>query len=152
MTKPKHERGTFVRIPLADGTFGYGRLLDPPYVAIYNYRTNQPSDDLDTIASQPVMFTPSVRTIGLKNWTPIGKRELEEKLKQPIVRFMQDIADFRNCTIYDTAGLERTAAPEECVGLERAAVWETHHVEERILDTFMGRPNGVAERMKVRLQ
>ena len=51
-------------------------------------------------------------------------RELEEHLAQPVVQFMQDLGDFRRCTIFDTAGNEREAEPKECVGLERAAVWE----------------------------
>ena len=63
---------------------------------------------------------------------------------------MQDIGDYRLCTIFDTAGNERAASPEECVGLERAVVWEPEHVEARLLDTFLGRTNRDAERYRVR--
>ncbi len=51
-----------------------------------------------------------------------------------------------------TAGNERRAEPRECIGLERASVWEEVGVEERLLDTFRGRPNATAERHKVRLK
>ncbi len=65
---------------------------------------------------------------------------------------MQDIGDFRRCTIFDTAGAERAAEPQECVGLERAVVWEKQAIEERLLDAFAGRPNADVERLKVRLR
>jgi hypothetical protein len=149
MKRPRHTPGTFVRIGLGDGSFGYGRLLEAPYAAFYDHRTLEPSDDLDAIASKPVLFRQAVR---LKDWEPIGSRPLEGAVAEPVVRFMQDVADFRKCTIYDTAGHTRAATPEECVGLERAAVWDTHHIEQRLLDTFMGRPNSAEVHARVRLK
>ena len=65
---------------------------------------------------------------------------------------MLDRGNFRDCLIFDTAGNERRAEPQECLGLERASVWEEVGVEERLLDTFMGRPNDSVEHLKVRLQ
>jgi hypothetical protein len=147
----KHKEGVFVRMALPDGSFGYGRLLECPYAAFYNYRTTSPDSDLDRIASQPILFKTAVRHLALDVWELIGRRPLEEHLKQPVVQFMQDIGNFRDCVIFDTAGNERTATPEECVGLERAAVWEKHGIERRLLDAFEGRPNATLERQKVRL-
>lgn len=148
---PKLVPGTFVRIPLTGGSFGYGRALVYPYMAFYNYRTNEPSDDLDEIESKPVLFKQSVRILDPNRWTNIGRRELKGEVAEPVVSFMQDLGNYRNCTIFDTAGMERQATPEECVGLERAAVWDPHHIEQRLLDTFEGRPNEEEERLRVRL-
>jgi len=147
-----YKPGTFVRIPLADGSFGYGRILEPPYDAFYEYITSSPDSDLGSIATKPILFKLAVRYSKPNPWEIIGWRAVEERLAQPVVRFRQDVGDFRRCTIYDTVGNERTANPQECVGLERSAVWEQHAVEERLLDTFMGRPNVTVERLKVRLQ
>jgi len=144
--------GTFVRIPLADGSFAYGRVLPNPYLAFYNYRTTEPSADLDVIESKPLLFTQAVRVFGYDRWVNIGQRTLEGEVARPVVRFMQDLADFRRCTIFDSQGMERKVGPEECVGLERAAVWDMHHIEERLLDTFLGRPNEDEIRARVRLQ
>lgn len=152
MKTSKHEPGTFLRIRLPDGTFGYGRLLELPDVAFYNYRTNEPSNDLQAIASKPVLFRQAVRTSGLKNWDYIGKWKLEGEVAQPVVYYRQSPIDFRKCIISDSLGNERKATPEECVGLEQAAVWEPHHIEERLLDTFMGRPNKEELRSRVRLK
>ncbi|KFE60896.1 hypothetical protein DB31_4809 [Hyalangium minutum] len=141
-----------MRVPLADGSFGYGRVLKPPHDAYYGYRTETPDSDLKRIAAQPILFKISVRHLEERRWTLIGWREMEEQFSQPIVQFMQDIGNFRDCTIFDTAGHERSAEPQECVGLERLAVWEEENVEERLLDAFMGRPNASVEHLKVRLK
>ena len=151
MGRQKHKTGTFVRLSLADRSFGYGRLLEPPHVAFYSHRTTAPDSDLDRIASKPVLFTIAVNLLALNEWEFIGWRALEEHLTQPLVQFRQDVGDFRRCTIFDTAGNKRAAEPRECVGLERAAVWEQDSVEERLLDAFLGRPNAAEEHLKVRL-
>ncbi len=148
-----YKPGSFLRFRLADGSFGYGRMLDPPPIdAFYEYRTEKPDSDLDRIASKPILFKIGVRHLDLDSWEIIGWRELEEPLTQPIVAFRQDILDFRRCTIFDTVGNSRSAEPHECIGLEQMAVWEQHAVEKRLLDAFMGRPNDTVERLKVRLQ
>lgn len=149
---PSDRPGTFLRIPLGDGSFGYGRVLEKPYNAFYNYRTTEPDANLDRIASKAILFRIAVRHSSPRRWESIGWREIETHLAQPVVAFTQDIGDFRRCVIFDTAGNERVAQPQECIGLERSAVWEQHHVEERLLDTFMGRPNGYVESLSVRLR
>jgi hypothetical protein len=148
---PTLEEGTFTRIPLADGTFGYGRVLPNPYIAFYDFRTAEPSSDLDAIESQPVLFTQAVRLFKYDRWANLGKRKLTGEVARPVVRFMQDLADYRQCTIYDSEGMSRDATPEECIGLERAAVWDPHHIEQRLLDHFEGRPNPFEEQARVRL-
>jgi hypothetical protein len=131
-----YKPGSFLRVRLADGSFGYGRMLEPPPIdAFYEYRTEKPDTDLGQIASKPILFKVGVRHSDLDSWELIGWRELEEP-----------------CTIFDSAGNSRSAEPHECIGLERMAVWEQHHVEERLLDTFMGRPNETVEHLKVRLR
>jgi immunity protein 26 of polymorphic toxin system len=151
MRRRKHTTGAFIRVPLADGSFGYARLLESPYAAFYDYRTPSPDSDLDRIASRPILFRLAVRHLALDAWEVLGHRELEEPLTEPVVQFMQDRGDFRRCTVFDTAGHERAAEPQECVGLERAAVWERDSVEGRLLDAFQGRPNADVEHLKVRL-
>jgi hypothetical protein len=146
------QAGTFIRIPLNDGSFGYGRILSNPYVAFYNYRTMEPFFDLVVIGSKPLLFTQAVRLFDYNRWGNIGWDDLDGEVAKPVVRFVQDIIDFKKCTIFDTEGMRRDAVPEECIGLERAAVWEMHHIEERLLDTFMGRPNEAEIQARVRLE
>ena len=145
------EPGTFVRIPLADGTFGYGRALEYSYIAFYDFRTTEPSSDLDEIEAKPLLFTQSVRLSSHERWAYLGKRDLLGDVAKPVVRFTQELADFRKCMIYDSTGMRRDATPEECIGLESASVWDMHHIEERILDHFMSRPNEAEIHGRVRL-
>ena len=147
-----YKPGSFLRIPLADGSFGYGRVLKLPHDAYYGYRTETQDSDLERIASQPILFKISVRHMRERGWECIGWKELEEQFSQPIVQFMQDIGNFHDCTIFDTIGHSRRAAPTECVGLERSAVWEEVGVEQRLLDSIEGRTNAAVERLKVRLK
>lgn len=147
----KHKPGVFIRLGLADGSFGYGRLLGPPYVAFYGHQTREPDSALDRIASTPILFKVAVSVPALNEWADIGWKELEPHLSQPVVQFRQALGDVRRCTLFDTAGNTRAATPQECVGLERAAVWEKDSVEERLLDTFLGRPNAIVEHLAVRL-
>lgn len=147
-----YKTGTFLRIPLSDGTFAYGRQLEEPFTAFYNHRTRDPSDDLDTIEKKPVLFRQVVRVRGSDKWNAIGIRKLEGEVTEPVIAFHQEIGDYRKCTIFDNLGNERSATPEECIGLEKEAVWDAHHIEERLLDTFEGRPNKAVEHLKVRLK
>ena len=143
--------GTFLRIPLTDGSFGYGRELSDPYTAFYDYRTAEPSSDLDEIESKPVLFTQAVRLFADDGWEELGNRKLQGEVAKPVVSFVQDLADFRKCTIYDSDGVEKQATPEECVGLERASVWDARHIVQRLLDHFSGLPNETELRARVRL-
>jgi Immunity protein 26 len=144
--------GTFLAIPLSDGSFGYGRAKRVPYLALYDLRTDEPITDLDRIEASGVAFTVAFRRLrGGDSWEEIGVRPLAGAVAEPAVRFMQDLGDPRQCVILDEVGNERAATPEECVGLERAAVWETYQVEERLLDTFEGRPNETSQQLQVRL-
>ena len=150
--KPKHEPGMFLTIRLPDGTYGYGRELESPFTALYDYRTTSPSTDLDEIANKPILFSTVVRLSDPTRWKRIGVRTLEGVVAEPVVAFHQEIGDFRKCVIFDSLGNERAATPEECIGLERDAVWDQEHIEERLLDTFMGRPNAAEQHLRVRLQ
>jgi hypothetical protein len=150
MAKKKHNPGTFVRIRLQDGSYGYGRLLEFPFIAFYDYRSTEPVSDLDALAAKPVAFTIAVHKSAVDTWEVIGQKPPEPNLKPPM-RFMQTIGDPADCQIFDSEGNERPAKPEECVGLERVAVWEPNHVEDRLLDMFMNRPNKWVEQLKVKL-
>ncbi|MCB8944671.1 MAG: immunity 26/phosphotriesterase HocA family protein [Ardenticatenaceae bacterium] len=152
MARKRFTPGKFVRIPLADGSYGYGRLRKNYDASFYDLHTEEPISDLDEIASKPILFTVGVHKSVLTEWEVIGTRPLEEQMKQPVWRFWQDIGDFRNCFILDMEGNKRTATPEECEGLERWSVWEPNGIERRLLDTFMGRPNPHVEHSKVRYE
>lgn len=132
--------GDFLRLVLPDGTHAYGRVLDFSYVAFYGLRTVEPMDDVAEIERQDVIFSCSTEPFAGR-WTTIGNRPLRGRVAEPVVMFMQDRLHPTRCLIFDSEGGERSATPEECVGLERSVAWSVHRMEERLLDYFLGRPN-----------
>ena len=85
-----------------------------------------------------------------EGWPKVGHVPLELAPIPIPDQFMQDIVSGA-CRIVDEAFNARPATPEECVTLERVAVWDLVHVVERIRDHYAGRPNAHLAYMKVRL-
>lgn len=133
--------GTFILVPLADGTFSYGRVVKDPYIAFYDLQTPTPLSDLDAIAAAPVLFTVAVNSSGRGGWSAIGAAPLEGEVARPPRYFIQDPFDLHDCTIFEVGGTSWPASPEECVGLEAASAWAARNVQNRLRDHFEGRLN-----------
>jgi hypothetical protein len=79
-------------------------------------------------------------------WQVIGSVPLSQEERSVPIRFFKQDALTGDLTIYWEGPEpgevhEVPATREECMGLERAAVWEPEHVEDRLRDHFAGRPN-----------
>ncbi len=121
-------------------------------MAFFDYRTHEPTSELAAIESNAVLFSQAIRLFEEDTWADLSARPLEGEVAKPVVKFMQDLADFRDCVIFDSTGMERQVSPKECIGIEEAGVWDANHIEERLLDHFMGRPNAAEIRSRVRLK
>lgn len=146
--------GDIVRIDIGDGRHTYGVLLTDPYMAVYDLPTiddDEPPGPADVLG-RPVLFIVAVydRAIGL-DWPVVGRVPAGSTVPTVPERFTQDLFNLQRCKIIDVDGNMRPATPEECVGLERAAVWEVEHVAERIRDHYAGRTNVALDHMKVKL-
>ncbi|MGQ5640794.1 MULTISPECIES: hypothetical protein [unclassified Streptomyces] len=84
-------------------------------------------------------------------WGAIIGRAPKDALPPIPVFFRQNVLNPADCVIVDADGSETKVAPEECVGLERSAVWSAEHIEKRIADHYAERPNQFVESMKVKL-
>jgi hypothetical protein len=108
-------------------------------------------EDPLAIVMRPVLFVLAVgRGASKGHWPKIGDVPLETAPIPIPDQFMQDIITGA-CEIVDEVFNRRPARPEECIALERAAVWDPAHVEERLRDHYGGRPNAHLAYMKVRL-
>jgi Immunity protein 26 len=136
----KRNAGDVVSIPLPDGLHAYARVLPDATFAFYDSRT---SEDLPVseVISRPILFFLAVMDHAIKagRWPIVGHLPLEEGLNPP-PRFIQNSLDKKSFSIYEN-GQIRPATRSQCRGLERAAVWEPEHVEERLLDHYAGRRN-----------
>jgi hypothetical protein len=141
MKLSKRMHGDVVRIAFGDGQYTYARVLEEASYAIYDLRTTE-DVPIDQVVARPVLFYVAVMDQALKRgrWAVIGNLPLSGELLNPPPRFIQDPLRYDTFSIYQN-GKIRTATEEECLRLERAAVWDSQHVEDRIRDHYEGKPN-----------
>jgi Immunity protein 26 len=149
----RHKRrvGDVVEIDLGDGFHAYARILNEASFAVYDCRCDTELP-LAEILKRPVLFRLAVMDWAVKKgrWKVIGGSPLEGCFSILPPKFIQDPIDKDRFSIYEH-GLIRPASREECAGIERTAVWDPSHVEDRIRDHFAGRSNKWVESLSIRL-
>ncbi|NML35505.1 immunity 26/phosphotriesterase HocA family protein [Paraburkholderia antibiotica] len=140
--------GDVVMIDLGNESFGYGRVLLEPTMAFYDLRSREMVAAREVVKA-PVLFTIWVLNKAIKSekWEVIGNLPLEDHLKAEPKFFKQDMLS-KKFFIYDDVK-NIPATREDCIGLERASVWEANHVEDRLRDHFDDVPNKWVESMKL---
>lgn len=151
MARQKRIEGDILAIELSDRSIAYARVLHEPLVAFYDYKTT----DSKQPPIRPILESPVLWRIWVMNnaitsgrWRRIGHAPIEDNLQSEPVFFKQDSITGK-LSLY-RAQVEYPATLEQCLNLERAAVWSPEHVESRLLDHFAGRPNKWAESLSVR--
>ncbi len=132
------ELGDFIRVVLPDGGLVFGRILRDPLIAFYDMKTDS-TPSLDEIESAGVLFKIWVmnKAVSSGRWSVIGNKELRpDLLVEP--RFFKQDPISKKFYIHGSKTADEPVSPEECVGLERAAVWSAEHVEDRLMDHFNG--------------
>src|SRR5262245_11440659 len=141
MKRQKRTVGAIVKIPLDGKWFTYGQILDDAEVAVFDARTDCELP-MDEITSRAIICRVAVsyHAITKGRWLKVGKSPISEEIKVPMPKYIQDILKPDRFEIYCNGEI-RQSTHEECIGLERAAVWEPEHVEERIRDHYSGKQN-----------
>ena len=147
--KQKEIDGAFVKIPLGEGEHSYGRKLEGALYAFYDAKAREDLPLIE-VRVRPVLFKIWVmsRAVTSGRWEIVGVAPLEERLREQQFFFKQDIIT-KKLSIYSN-GQERPATREECEGLEKAAVWDAEHVEDRLRDYYLGQPNKWVKSMKIK--
>lgn len=151
MKRQKRSVGSIVKIDLKNGYNAYARVLDKANYAVYDFITKEDIIDIKAIISKPVLFIIAGydEIITKCKWLEIGNIALEDNLKVLPMKFIQDKLNPTKFELYDpNTGLTKLTTKEECIWLERAAVWKAEHIEERIRDYIEGKPNFWFESMK----
>jgi len=141
MKRQKRTVGAIVKIPFDGKWFTYGQILDDAEVAVFDARTDceLPMDEI-TGRAMICRVAVSYHAITKDRWLKVGKSPISEVIKAPVPKYIQDILKPDRFEIYCNGEI-RPSTREECIGLERAAVWEPEHVEERIRDHYSGKQN-----------
>ena len=140
----KRTIGDVVKISLGDRTHTYARVLSDASFAVYDARETKELP-LEEIIQRPVLFFVAVMDHAVKKgrWPVVGHSPVQDRLLPP-PRFIQDPLDRDSFSIYENGRIRR-ATRQECIGMERAAVWEPEHVEDRLRDHYAGRKNKIIE-------
>jgi len=141
----KRNIGDIVKIPLGDGTHTYARVLRDASFAIYDSRVTE-EVPIEKVINRPVLFFVAVMDHAVKKgrWPIVGHFPLKDQL-QPPPMFIQEPLSKNTFSVYENGHI-RPATREECIGLERASVWEPEHVEDRLRDHYAGRKNKIVEK------
>lgn len=132
--------GAIYEIPLGAGRRAYAWAM--PEVDFAFFDLDAGADvPIEELIRRPIAFRIAVHRSAWARgrWPRVGKAEPPPELLAPVPTFIQDPIDGR-LSIY-LFGEIRPASREECIGLERCAVWEPEHVEDRLRDHFNGVPN-----------
>lgn len=143
--------GSIVQVALGDGTYCYAQTLEEPEFAFFDVR-HRLLPQAREIVAKPLLFRLWVMNHAVTGgrWLNVGKAPVTDDLARPVPRFKQDALDPSRFEIY-LNGNSRPATVQECVGLERAAVWDPEHVEDRLRDHYAGRPNRWVESLRLKL-
>jgi len=149
LKKQRYQVGGIVKISLEAGLHTYARILEMPLVTFYNSKSNADLS-INDIISWPILFKIWVmkHVITSGRWPKVGYLPLEKPLREIPTLSKQDPLNPSKIYMY-RGGKEYPATREQCEQLERAAVWEPEHVEERLKDHYAGRPNRWVESLKI---
>ena len=132
--------GDVVKIALDEhGSIAYAVVLESLKFAVFDGRH---VSDVEAALQRAPMFYVSVkhRAVSTGRWTVVKVDPgMVPDLKAPPT-FMQDYVHRETFQIYER-GTMRPATRVECEPLERTAVWDAEHVEDRIRDAYAGREN-----------
>ena len=150
-TQRNRQPGRVVRIPLGDGMVGWGRQLRNVRVEFYerfDAETDAEQVDPREVARCEVAFTVAVMDRAFRRnggWTLLDVVPLSEKEESETYRSVKQNPVSGAVTIYwekpDGSSGEDIATRAACAGLERSAVWDPEHIEDRLRDHRAGRPN-----------
>jgi hypothetical protein len=150
MTSQRWSVGSIVAIEIEKDRFCYGLLLEQPHIAIFEgvYGPGfTPSDE--SLADAKVLFIICIYryVISKSIWKKVGQAPTLAKRIEIPPFYVYDRSSNRYWISFKD-GKRIPATREECIRLEREAVWESDAVEDRIRDTIAGRPNKWLEAMQ----
>ena len=152
MARQRITPGAFLELEIERAYYTYARILENASYAFYDLRSQIKVADLELIASRPVLFIVAVydSAVNSGRWIKVGKIPLEEHFKVLPNKFIQDGLDPNRYNLYNPNTGEITeTSRDNCIGLERAAIWEPEHVESRIKDYYDGISNVWVEQLRL---
>lgn len=133
--------GAILEINIDNKYYTYAQILDKGGYAFFDYKNEKHLNDLSILQEKPVLFIVGVYEDVVKkgHWLIVGKLNIRQELTIQPMQFIQDALHPDRFEFYNPNTGDITPAKKEKIrGLERAAVWEAHHVEDRIKCHYEG--------------
>ena len=143
MSSTTKKPGDILMISLAGDKFAYAHVSKKsPFIIFYDYFEDAPLQPED-IVKLPIGFRVGVYDDVLQSgrWPKVGWMDSPQLSVNPPL-FKQDSISGTLSIYHDDyadSGYERLATLSEVTGLERAAVWDADHIEDRLLCHFTGK-------------
>ena len=139
----KHTPGAIVEIPLLNGEYYcYGQLLEYGHCAVFDFKVQTPLSDLSVLNKVGILFRVCIyrQVISQGDWLKVGKLPLREELTVFPDEFIYHDWNQKFFLYKVVTGEIIPASKEECRGLEPCAVWDSNHVEDRIVAYYNNEP------------
>ncbi|MBK5722872.1 hypothetical protein JGH11_18540 [Dysgonomonas sp. Marseille-P4677] len=153
MKKQRISKGAILEICIDKQYYVYAQILEKASYAFFDYRSKKQLKDFSILLNSPILFIVSVYddVITEGHWIKVGKLSIRNDLLPLPMKFIQDVLDINIVELYDpNTGEIFLATKNDCLGLERSAVWEAEHVESRISDFYNGKKNIWVEQLKMK--
>lgn len=147
-SKQRRIVGAVLKVPLDGQWHSYAWTLPEADFAFFDLRTKSDAP-VEEVVRNPIAFRVAVHKSAwvTGRWPRVGKASPPPAILAPVPTFIRDAIDGR-FSIY-LLGEIRRATREECLGLERCAVWDPEHIEDRLRDHFNGVPNKWVESLSL---
>lgn len=145
--------GSILEINIEGKYYVYAQILGKAAYAFFDYKSSEKLTDFSNLQKTPILFIIAVYNDVITSgyWPKVGKIEIRENLRVQPMQFIQDPIKPDNFSLYNPNSGEIVPTTRDKIkGLERAAVWEASHVEERIRDYYSGVPNIWVEQLKAK--
>ena len=142
----RFQPGTVLRVGIDEDWHTYARMAGQDgFIAFYDLRTSTDTEvtDLAAMVATPILFSVMTfpRAYSKGHWPKVGHVPIDDEPIAIPERFMQNISRPWECKILSGPGQMRAATPEECIGLERASVYDAPDVESRLKYHYAGVPD-----------
>ena len=150
--KIKRRVGDVVAVPISEGRRSFAIVLDEPTIAFFdilttNDRTPSPGDMLNS--RELFRLWVMNHAIERGTWPVVSHTRVPPHMLTPQPFFKQDPISGK-LSITTNGADEEPASRAQCLGLERAAVWDPRHIVDRLEDHFSGRENKWLESLRLK--
>lgn len=145
---PKRQQntvGAIVEIPVHEQFFCYAQIIPFSQMAFFDFRSRTTPNDLSIFNSLPILFKLCVynNVVASGRWMKIGKQPIREDCKTAVQKFLFHgyASPEKQWELYivDNDGWRIIpGTKDQAKGLERCAVWDYWHVEDRLYDYYLG--------------